>query len=445
MISMRIFVLIIILLSVPTHDLRAGGPDVISGPTGASGTSAISSLVQEALNRNPELKYYEALVAAAQGQRRQAGAWTNPELEVEGGYRRVEDLAGEELPSDGYTVGVSFTQTFEFPGKATLRKALAAQDVRQARLALAQFRLTLAGRVRQLALRYQSATAYAALTNQVSVRSGALVDLLRKRPLSGAKTLLEVRVIQASQLELAEEATQAKIERIEALAELNTLLSRPADSPLQLPSVIAPPPLVIYDPAQLNLLASRHNPLLRLREAEIEKARLTVDAARLEKMPDFSIGPFFSQDVAGEEETNIGVVASAQLPLWDRNEGAIVSAKARTVAARYLKLRAQRQVEKEVTSRWRIYQATRTLVAGLDPQTLSDLEAAAELADRQYRQGAVSVELYLESQRALLNSQKVYHQTVLRLWNSLLDLELMTGGKLAPVASPTPPTTTQTP
>lgn len=405
----------------------AGG-ETTSSPTPVG----VESLVQEALANNPELRYYQALVVAAEGDRRQAAAWRNPELSVEGGYRRVEDLAGAELPDDGYTVGVSFTQTFEYPGKASLRQAVAAQDVRLARLALDQFRASLAGRVRQLARRYQAAISMSRLTQDISDRSGALVELLRKRALGGARTLLELRVIQASQMELSQAATEARIELEEAKTELNSLLGRKPGLELTLAGALSPPPLAIYDVGRLNQLAARNSPRLRLRRAEIERAELAADAARLAKLPDFAIGPFFSQDVAGERETNIGLSVTSDLPLWDRNEGAIAGAQARAQAAAFLQLQAQREVERAIVQRWRIYQAVRGQLAAMDAETLSNLQRAAELADRQYRQGAISVQLYLESQRALLTSQRIYHDTVLRLWDAQLDLELLTGGGLAP-------------
>ena len=46
-------------------------------------------------------------------------------------------------------------------------------------------------------------------------------------------------------------------------------------------------------------------------------------------LPDFAIGPFFSRDVVGDTEQNIGATISATVPLWDWNIGNIQNARAR--------------------------------------------------------------------------------------------------------------------
>ena len=43
-------------------------------------STTIDALVTQALAENPELKFYEAEIAAAKGEKRTAGAWQNPEI-----------------------------------------------------------------------------------------------------------------------------------------------------------------------------------------------------------------------------------------------------------------------------------------------------------------------------------------------------------------------------
>ena len=183
-------------LSAWSQHVRAGGDS--QNLIGPKPPQSVESLVQEALARNAELQYYEAAVSEAEGDRRQAGMWKNPQLDVDGGYRRVRDLSGEELPSEGYTVGVSLSQTFEFPGKASLRKALAENDVAQARLALRQFRLALGGKVRLFAYEYLIAGESARAATDIQKRSQALIEMMGKRPTAGSSELLEVRALEGS-------------------------------------------------------------------------------------------------------------------------------------------------------------------------------------------------------------------------------------------------------
>ena len=74
----------------------------------------LNTLVAETVAKNPELKFYEAEIAAAKGGRMTAGEWANPELSGELGNKRVHDLAGNKI-GDGPVWAVSLSQTFEFP------------------------------------------------------------------------------------------------------------------------------------------------------------------------------------------------------------------------------------------------------------------------------------------------------------------------------------------
>ena len=73
--------------------LAAAEPAEVRPPSTDGGTGqevAIEAIVAEALQNNPELAFYEAEIAAARGERRSAGAWPNPELEVEVAELRAE-------------------------------------------------------------------------------------------------------------------------------------------------------------------------------------------------------------------------------------------------------------------------------------------------------------------------------------------------------------------
>ncbi len=412
--------------------LSCGGAFVWASPAPAN---SVDELVQQALSENPELLAYEALVAQARGRRQQAGKWKNPELEVEAGHRQVEELSGAKSSEQGYTLGLALTQRFEFPGKGSLRKAVANQEVHVAELSLDQFRLSLQGKVQQLALRYQTAAATAELAQQIRLRSSDLVKLLADRSLGGARPLLELRVIQADQLELAEIAKDAELARDAAWGELNVLLGRstrnPLGSEISMP-VLAPTHLSL---AEVLPLVFANNLLLKIHETEIERAALSLDLERLSVAPNFEIGPFFSRDRAGEEETVIGGRLSVELPVWDQNQGNVNSAIAMKSLAQLRLLQAQQELEREVTLRWKTHLAAREQLKNFDPEMLNNLNDASALADRQYRQGAISVQLYLETQRALLQTRQVHDRAVQQLWDTWLDLNLLTGGAIANVAN----------
>src|SRR5260221_12855944 len=103
---------------------------------------SIGSLVEEAYQKNPELHFHEQEIAAARGDRRTAGTWPNPDLSGQIGGKVYNSLGGKYLGT-GPVWTVSLTQTLEFPGRATLRKAIADKQIALAQIGLEQFRLSL--------------------------------------------------------------------------------------------------------------------------------------------------------------------------------------------------------------------------------------------------------------------------------------------------------------
>lgn len=386
----------------------------------------VESLVAEAVIHNAELKFYQAEVAAAKGQRTQAGLWKNPEFSGEYGSRRVTDTTGE-LQGDGFTRSVALTQTFEFPGKGSLRKAIANKDIEIAELGLKQFQLALTARAQMLAYRYQSAATNAAAAEEISERSRALIELLKKRPVAGVAQLLELRVIEGSLVELHQSAKEFIQQREETRLELNALIGRPSSQPLVIQSKLTPPSHKL-DVNQLILAGLSQNLQLKGRIAELEKAIRQVSAAKLEAAPDFSVGPFFSQDKAGDLEENFGGTLSMTLPLWNWNQGNVATAKARREQADALLLEARRKVESEIARRCRAYELSRKLLDQMPEDIIAKLRDASDLADRQYRTGAVNVQLFLEVQREFLNTQKILNEATMDVWSNWLDLVLLTGG-----------------
>src|ERR1051325_2684478 len=120
-------------------------------PAGSSlpSTDAVTleALVSDALEKNPELKFYEDALLAAKGQRKTASQWSNPEITGSVGQKWITGSAAAE----GLAWSVSVSQPFEWPGRIGLRKAIANRDVELAQIGLERFRAALAGRVRLLA------------------------------------------------------------------------------------------------------------------------------------------------------------------------------------------------------------------------------------------------------------------------------------------------------
>jgi len=394
----------------------------------AASAYAVEGLVSSALAENAELKAYEAEVLAARGQRTQAGFFKNPEVTVEIGGREVRD-SENILQGSGTTFSLTVMQTLEFPGKGTLRKAIANKNVEIAELGLAQFRLSLAAQVRLLAYEYLAAESTARAAETVYQQSSAVAGQLGSGGSFGARLQIESRLIQASLVELGARIKEASLRAEQARTRLNALLGRPQSLPLRITSSFSAP-VAAFDRSAAVFAAQNGNPLLQIRRKELERSARELTATRLDIAPDFAIGPFFSRDVAGDTEQNLGGAISATLPVWDWNIGNIQSARARLAMAEALRVKAERDTEAEVLGLIKAYELTRRQLAMIPQGLLRDVEEASMLAETQFRNGSIGVQLYLDAQAAYLNSLQASQDAVLDAWRAALDIGLLTGGQM---------------
>ena len=67
----------------------------------ATNTPTPGSLVREALEKNPELNFYQAEIAAAKAGRKSAGLLANPELSGSVGKKTARDRSSSRSPRRG--------------------------------------------------------------------------------------------------------------------------------------------------------------------------------------------------------------------------------------------------------------------------------------------------------------------------------------------------------
>ena len=391
-------------------------------------TLTLEALVAEVLERNPELAFYRAEVAAAKGEQRTAKSLPNPEFAASLGAKRVTDTSGNVL-GEGATWSVALQQPFEWPGRLALRKAIASRQVALAELGLENFRAALAGRARTLAFSVAVAQQQADAAREVSQRLQALADVVVQRDPAGVTPRLEQRIIEASAIVARKRATDTLVAVRGVLNELNLLRGQPLASPIRLadaPLALAPAPAL----ADLLALARTNNFELRQRIAELEQQGFRVDLAKNERYPAVTVGPFIATEHANDSQRIMGVGVSFPLPLWNRNAGGIAVAQARRDQAQTALDVAQREVERKVSEAFLHYSARVSELSRTRPDAAQDFRETADLADRHYRLGAVPLTTYIEMQKQYLEALEALLQTKQSALEAGAQLHLLTGRSL---------------
>ena len=399
------------------------GESLVSGDTNAPSMS-IDALVAEALKKNPELRFYEAEIAAAKGGRKTVGLWPNPEVSGSAGQKSVR---GSGLSAEGLAWSVTVAQPFEWPGRIGLRKAIANRDIELAELGYARFKMALAARMRILGYTLFAAQERATTAREVADRYKALREVLVQRDPAGLTPLLEFRIIEAGELTSQRTATLAALARHASLLELNQLRGQPPGAPLSLAQTDLS--FRSLDSSETLLeLARTNNFELRLRAGELAQQGFRVALAKNERFPALSVGPAISEEKAGDErERIIGVGITLPLPLWNRNQGNIQTAQARQVQAETSLLVAQRETERKVLEAALGYETQLRQMSNWRPDSVQHFKEAAEVADRHYRLGAVPVSTYVELQNKYLEAVESLLDTKKEALEAGQNLELLTG------------------
>lgn len=393
---------------------------------------SISELVSQTLAANPEIRFYEAEIAAAKSGRAVAGRLSNPELSLEVGDKRVR---GGDARAEGFAYSVTLAQPIEWPGRLGLRKAIANRDIALAELGLERFRAFLASRVQTLGYSLAAQQENAAAAAAVADRFTSVREVIVQREPSGVAPALEAKIIEATEVVVQRKAGEATVEMQKALLEINQLMGRRADTPLEVKRTEFPK----QEPTTLAALlttAAEHNYDLRLRRSELEQQGLKVALAKNERYPTFTVGPSVSQERAGDNETIIGLALSVPLPLWSNGQPAVSAAEARRIQAEASLQSSFRAVERQITEAWLILQSQQKRLEGWKADALQSFAESAQLADRHYRLGAVPISTYIEMQDKYLEATESINATRLDVLRASLELEQLIGAPVQPQQTP---------
>lgn len=394
---------------------------------------SLELLINEVLVNNPELKFYEAEIEVAKGLRKSAGLWSNPEVSGSIGQKKVTGTSedGESTTSKGIAHGITVTQTLEWPGRIRLRKAIADQDIEMAELELEQFRALLIARAKASAYIFTASQQKAAATLEVADHFHSLREVLIKRDQAGMTPLLEMRIIEAMEINIQKRASEALLASNAAAFDLNQLRGAAPDANIPLAKVNLKFLPLNEKRKDLIEFARENDYQVRLRTLELERQGYEVRLAKNKRFPAITAGPAISQERAGDRERIIGAEISLPLPLWDRNQGNVKVAKAQQTQAQISFDIAQRTAERRAVETAAIYETKLKEMTHWGPDSIKHFKEASELADRHYRLGSVPVSTYVELQSQYLDTIEGLQDTNQEALEAAMQLEIMTGLSLS--------------
>jgi cobalt-zinc-cadmium efflux system outer membrane protein len=352
----------------------------------------------------------EARVRQAQAGRR---FQENPEVEVNGGYRRAED--------DFLDFEAAVTQNL-YPGRqraARLAGTQSALDRAEAEVAEA----------RRLLLRDVWTTFVRALVAGDRVRYlertrqavDALLTSTERRFEAGEATALELNRSRIAAASARAEQGAAEAEGNATLAELKALLGLGPEETVEIRGSLAPRP-----PVELEALLAGldQRPDLRALAAELREAEAEILLGQALARPDLGVRGGLARE-EGAEIVTAGIVVT--LPIHNRGQETIAVGQARASALRQALQASRGAADAEVRGRYAALSRQLAAVRELETTALPALEDNESLALKSFEAGEIDLGELLLIRREILETRLAYLERLLDATLTRFELEAAAG------------------
>jgi outer membrane protein TolC len=406
-----------------------------------NGDPQLDVYIRDAVERNPTVRQVFQKYQASLERLPQVSALPEPMLGVTQYTRAPETRVGPQ------TTMLTISQQFPWFGKLNDREKIAAKEAEAFR---EHYEAQQDEVIRQVKLAYYSL----AFIDRAITITGEDLSLLQQYETLAQARYSQGQGLQQSVIKLQAEITrdqnrldELRRQRVEAEAMLNTVMDRPANSPVLRVAILTRPPAAV-DYESLHELATRVRPEVLGALLQIERDEKRIQLAKKSYWPDFSIGASFTNvngrsDLAGvmnppdQNGKNIyAISATINIPIRRRKyDAAIQEATEDQLAAREGYRSVVNSVEGAVRGIGFRIETLKEQIALFENTLLPQAEQALASTEAAYSTGTLGVLDLLDSERFLLNMRLGLAQYISDYMKSLAEMERAIG---APYPEVTP-------
>ncbi|MBI1916807.1 MAG: TolC family protein [Planctomycetes bacterium] len=315
----------------------------------------LPDLEQIALARNPRIAQARADVDAARGDAIQAGLYPNPNV----GFQ-ADQLGSAGTPGQ---IGGYVEQLIKTAGKLRLARLASLMGYANAQLALRRAEVDLIGQVRSGYFSLLVARENVRVTRALSKFADEVYRIQIAQVRGGQAAAYEPLQVYVLAAQARTALIQARNRSVSAWKQLAAALSDPK---MPLTEVTgradAPVPEYPYDAALARILSSHTE--VGTAENTILRARYNLRLAEVTPIPDIQDHFYVQQDQSTQpHRVQVGVQVGVALPLWDRNQGNILAARAQLARAEQDVLRVRNDLSQQLAAAYERYLNNRALVA----------------------------------------------------------------------------------
>lgn len=424
-----------LILAAPATQAREALHRPAPAVAGVIRVASPEAAISLALQHSPGLRAAQAAVDASRGDLLQAGLRPNPGIGLSG-----ENVAGSGTYRSGQSLEstLEVSQPLEIGGQRAARVRVARAELALARRDLAAVQLDL---IRDVRRAYAEAVAARRAQAIEADRVRLVEEVLhaaQERVRAGREPLLQERRAEAA-LSIATIAHQRAERRagvrLQALASLLGADAVDLGRSDRWFDDIGPTPIDVVDgAAPTNTLDLEENPDFARWSDVIVRQRAALDLERRRSIPDVTIGAGVRR-YSETSDTALMLGVSVPLPLFNRNQGAIMRSGAEVTQAEFTADQTRRvistalaQAHQELTVAWRE-------ADGLRRTVLPAAEEAFGYAREGYREGKFSFLEVLDAQRTLFEARGQLNDALREVHAGRAEADRLAGG---PMIGPKP-------
>ncbi len=392
----------------------------------AQTNNSLDALIETALVNNPEIATARKKWDAAIQRIPQARAWDDPTVGVDA-WRKS---ASAESPSQ---TGLMASQTIPWFGKSDLRGGVETGAAKQVEMNWRMKTLEVVAMVKQAYYDLWQAQRELDVNERNQELMRQFVEVARARYETGKASQSDLIRAQNELAKLSEDRVDRTRAHLQALAELNQLLRRAPETPVEIgPEVTAP----VLEPGvtleQLQVAAENRPELLGMREGAVRSAEAALALAKKSYYPDVQVRAegWQYEGKSGVQEYDVGVSINFPWLNPGRRKAAVGEARANLDASRNeldaMRTRTAAEVKKLYDGIHTMHHHYDLYVQKLIPQQ----QLAVEAARAAYETGTGGFLDVLDARRMLfdLEMQNLHHAAEFQ--RLLASLERMAGGRL---------------
>jgi cobalt-zinc-cadmium efflux system outer membrane protein len=405
-------------------------PDRAQTPASEQKAITLEELQQMALQNNPTFRQSAANIQAAEGRKKQSGLYPNPTVGYQGEQIRGGSFHGGEQ-------GFFVQQDIVLGGKLGLNRKIFDQELKQAETEAEEQKLRVVTNVRMSYIQALAAQQTLELRHNLSKLADDAVETSHQLANVGQADTPDVleSEVEAQQAQLA--VTMAEQNQQRVWKALGAVVGNPRLPLMKLKGKLEDTP-----PANADELVEKivnESPAVRIAELGVKRAEAALARTKREPIPDLQLRGGMQQN--GELLSNRRAVrlqgfgdVGVRIPIFDRNQGNIATAKADAERAKGEVERVKLVLRERAAGVVQNYTFSQNAVERYKNQMIPRAQKAYEMYTKKYQEMAVAYPQVLIAQRTLMQLEVSYTTALENFATSSLSLQsyLLTDGLEAP-------------